>query len=94
MRTAPSGSYLVNGFGVHDVLGNVWEWVEDCWHESYAGAPVDGRAWTSGGNCSSRVLRGGSWNDGPWYVRSASRYWLDAGNRSYDAGFRVARTLD
>ena len=62
-RTAPVGSFRPNRFGLHDVLGNVWEWVEDCWHDSYAGAPRDGHAWLGddGGDCSRRVLRGGSW---------------------------------
>ncbi len=61
--TAPVGSFGANGFGLHDVHGNVWEWVEDCWHDSYAGAPRDGSAWlgNNGGDCSRRVLRGGSW---------------------------------
>ena len=61
-KTAPVGSFPANGFGLHDVHGNVWEWVEDCWHGSYAGAPTDGRAWATGGDCERRVLRGGSWN--------------------------------
>ena len=60
-HTAPMGSFSANAFGLHDVMGNVWEWVEDCWHESYAGAPADGGAWTVGGDCERRVLRGGSW---------------------------------
>ena len=72
-RTAPVGSFSPNGFGLHDVHGNAREWVEDCWHGNYSGAPMDGRAWTSGGNCGSRVLRGGSWFDDPRYVRSALR---------------------
>ena len=59
-QTAPVGSFEPNAFGLHDVLGNVWEWVEDCWNDSYAGAPADGTAWTSG-DCRRRVLRGGSW---------------------------------
>ena len=61
IHTAPVGSYTKNGFGLHDVLGNVWEWVEDCWHASYEGAPGDGRAWTVRGDCVRRVLRGGAW---------------------------------
>ena len=92
--TAPVGSFEANGFGLHDVLGNVWEWVEDCWHESYAGAPADGSAWTSGGDCARRVLRGGSWFNEPRHLRSANRGWIPAGNRYDVAGFRVARTLD
>ena len=63
-RTAPVGSFAANGFGVHDMHGNVWEWVEDCWNGSYAGAPTDGSAWRSG-ECEQRVLRGGSWNISP-----------------------------
>ena len=93
-RTASVGSFRPNGFGLHDVHGNVWEWVEDCWHERYAGAPRDGRAWTSGGDCSSRVMRGGSWYLTPRFMRSADRYRSTARGRRSDVGFRVARTLD
>ena len=60
-RTVPVGSFPSNKFGLHDMHGNVWEWVEDCLHGDYSGAPTDGSAWTSGGNCDRRVLRGGSW---------------------------------
>ena len=70
-RTAPVGSYTENGFGVSDVLGNVWEWVEDCWNGNYEGAPADGTAWTSG-NCHTRMVRGGSWDCTPWVLRSAT----------------------
>ena len=59
--TVPVGSFPANAFGLHDVHGNVREWVDDCWHGDYRGAPADGSAWTSGGECSRRVLRGGSW---------------------------------
>ena len=93
-RTEPVGSFPANAFGVHDVHGNVREWVEDCWHDSYRGAPGDGGAWMVGGDCARRVLRGGSWDFGPWFLRSASRLRSSAGNRLDDAGFRVARTLD
>ena len=93
-KTSPVGSFSPNAYGLHDVHGNVWEWVEDCWHSSYAGAPPDGSAWTRRGDCSSRVLRGGSWYSIPEFLRSASRYGLTDGNRKYDIGFRVARTLD
>ena len=94
VQTAPVGSFSPNGFGLHDVLGNVWEWVEDCWHDGYTGAPGDGRAWTSGGDCSRRVLRGGSWNLEPRDLRSANRFRGTAGYRLNLVGFRVARTLD
>ena len=93
-QTAPVGSFTANAFGVHDVHGNVWERVEDCWHGGYAGAPGDGRAWTSGGICSARVVRGGSWYYSPRDLRSAYRFRFPAGNRSSNVGFRVARTLD
>ena len=91
-RTVAVGSFGANGFGLHDVHGNVWEWVEDCWNDSYRGAPADGSARESG-NCSRRVLRGGSWSYGPRDLRSALRIRFVAGLRYYDAGFRVARTL-
>ena len=71
-QTAPVGSFSANGFGLHDVHGNVWERVEDCWNVSYRGAPSDGSAWESG-NCSRRVVRGGSWVDDPRSLRSANR---------------------
>ena len=91
--TAPVGTYSANAFGLHDVLGNVWEWTEDCWNESYKGAPPDGRVWRSGG-CAARVLRGGSWIDGPRHLRSAVRNWYSAGDRDGFNGFRVARTMN
>ena len=91
-RTVDVGQYPANGFGLHGVHGNVWEWTEDCWNESYAGAPSNGIAWISG-NCGARVLRGGSWGLIPGLVRSAARDWSYAGYRSDGGGFRVARTL-
>ena len=93
-RTVPVGTFPPNEFGLHDVHGNVWEWVEDCWHDSYQGAPSDGSAWTSGGDCSVRVVRGGSWVNIPGFLRSADRYgWGPSGLRLAHYGFRVARTL-
>ena len=92
-ETAPVGSFEANGYGLHDVHGNAWEWVEDCWHDNYDGAPGDGEAWVSGGNCSKRVLRGGSWYDVPRDLRSANRDSYTSGIRSFDLGFRIARTL-
>ena len=93
--TASVGSYSANAFGVHDTVGNVWEWVEDCWHTTYKDAPIDGSAWlsASGGNCEERVVRGGSWFSGPRDLRSANRYGVDATRRDDDKGFRIARTL-
>ncbi len=92
VHTAPAGSFSTNGFGLHDVLGNVWEWVVDCWNARYAGAPLDGRAWTNG-DCSRRVLRGGSWSSDPLSLFSAIRGKLGYGLRFNTSGFRVARTL-
>jgi formylglycine-generating enzyme required for sulfatase activity len=92
--TAPVGSFAPNAFGLHDMHGNVWERVEDCWHDSYAGnPPADGSAWTAGGNCNLRVVRGGSWRGIPQYLRSAYRYGNSSVGRDDNSGFRVARTL-
>ena len=92
-ETVPVGSFAANAWGLHDMHGNVSEWVEDCWQDNYWGVPSDGRAWTSGGDCS-RVARGGSWNHFPRLLRAANRIRLDAGYRNDSVGFRVARTLD
>lgn len=79
-----------NAWGLYDMSGNVWEWVEDCWNGNYNGAPSDGSAWTSG-DCGQRVLRGGSWYEDP--LRSAFRIRTSSGHRDYLYGFRLARTL-
>jgi formylglycine-generating enzyme required for sulfatase activity len=92
VNTAPVGSFGANGFGLHDMHGNVWEWVEDCYKENYSGAPADGSSFINQ-SCSSRVLRGGSWYYGPRYLRSADRYRDPPSNRFNDVGFRLARTL-
>ena len=74
--------------------GNVWEWVEDVWHENYVGAPSDGSAWVQGGDGSeSRVLRGGGFKDGPDEIRSINHRWDTSDNRGNEGGFRIARTL-
>ena len=91
-KTAPVGSFRANAWGLHDVHGNVWEWVEDCWNASYRGAPADGSAWESG-NCSERVLRGGSGFNAPWILRAADRSRYSTGYRYFINGFRIARTL-
>jgi len=91
--TAPAGGYAPNRFGLYDMLGNVWEWSEDCWNSSYAGAPSDGSARLSG-DCTQRVLRGGSWSTVPRFVRSAARHRNPADYRDNLTGFRLARSLD
>ncbi len=115
-HTAPVGSFQPNAFGLYDVLGNVWEWTQDCWNQSYlvtrggaaipaafqeleatAGkalnAPNDGSDWRSG-DCTRRVLRGGSWDYEPWGLRSAYRNRSPVGSRTDNIGFRVARTMN
>lgn len=91
-KTVPAGSYPPNAFGLHDVHGNVSEWVEDCWNTSYQGALADGSAWTTG-NCSKRVQRGGSSSSKPKTLRSAFRHKSASGARYVNVGFRIARTL-
>ena len=90
--TSEVGQYPANLFGLYDMHGNVWEWVEDCYVENYDGAPADGTARTST-DCSSRVLRGGSWGFNPQYLRSALRNRNAPSNRYNNIGFRLARTL-
>lgn len=88
--SAPVGSFKSNGFGIFDMMGNVSEWVEDCGHDTYDGAPIDGSAWVTN-DCSSRVIRGGSWNDvGSWFTRREAK---DQYYRSKETGFRIARDL-
>ena len=92
MQAAPVGSFRPNAFGLHDMEGNVWEWVEDVWHDSYDGAPGDGSAWLRG-DATFRIVRGGSWHNETELLRAAVR---DKRHRKvqFDTlGFRVARTM-
>lgn len=91
-ETAPVGSYPANAWGLHDMLGNVWEWVQDCWHSDYTGAPTDGSARTSG-DCTKRVNRGGGWGNHPRSLRVSNRDGDAADARSDGLGFRVARDV-
>lgn len=90
--TSPVGSFPPNPWGLYDLYGNVWEWVQDCWHNDYTDAPTDSTAWTSGGNCRKRVNRGGGWGNNPRSMRSASRDADNAESYSNAMGFRVARS--
>ena len=92
-QTSPVGSFKPNAFGLHDMAGNVWQWVQDCYHDDYNGAPTDGSAWIIGGDCRRRVVRGGSWGNAPQYLRSASRDWFSADDRDFHIGFRLGRAL-
>ena len=94
-QTSPVGSFAANGFGLYDLHGNVYEWVEDCWHNNYEGAPTDGSAWTTScGSAGFVVVRGGSWNYAPQSLRSASRFRLSSSNRDNgDNGFRLVQDL-
>lgn len=91
-QTAPVGSFKPNALGLHDMIGNVWEWVDDCWNDTYQGAPTTGAPWLNG-QCSQRVLRGGSWMDPAQSLRSAARLRYFIGSRFNFFGFRVAKTL-
>jgi formylglycine-generating enzyme required for sulfatase activity len=93
-QTAPVGQFKPNAFGLYDMHGNVWQWCEDVWHETYHGAPTDGSAWLEGGDGSQRVVRGGSWINYPLSLRAANRIGLTPAFRSSDIGFRLARTLN
>ena len=90
--TAPVGSSAPNAFGLYDMYGNVFEWVEDCWNDTYSGAPADGSVWRSG-DCARRVLRSGSWLSHSRNLRAANRSRFFSSLRRINNGFRVARTL-
>jgi formylglycine-generating enzyme required for sulfatase activity len=91
-RTMPAGSFRPNAFGLFDTAGNAAEWVEDCWNDSYRGAPRDGSAWLAG-ECRQRGLRGGSFASRGNFVRSSARFRYDRDVRYYANGLRVARDL-
>ena len=97
--TVAVGSFAANPFGLYDMHGNVLEWVEDCWHDNYEGAPSDGSAWTTGGDnflwlLKTAVLRGGSWLNDPQRLRSAVRLRYRPSDRYYDLGFRLVQDLN
>ena len=92
VQAAPVGSFTANAFGLTDTLGNVFEWVQDCWRDDYVGAPVDGAA-ASDGDCTQREARGGSWFTKPAFVRAAYRNRFEADYRSSSLGFRVVREI-
>ncbi len=91
-KTAPVGTYAANAFGLYDMHGNIWEWTEDIYYNDYASVPIDGSASTVGGG-TDRVLRGGSWNYNPFYLRSAFRFRLTPTSRSSSFGFRLVQDL-
>ncbi len=91
-ETSPVGSFKPNACGLYDMAGNVWQWVQDCYHDDYDGAPTDGSAWTIDA-CSRRVVRGGSWGDRPQHLRSAVRDGYSTDLRGNRIGFRLGRTL-
>ncbi|MEW8338493.1 MAG: SUMF1/EgtB/PvdO family nonheme iron enzyme [Candidatus Thiodiazotropha taylori] len=92
-QTAPVDSFAANAFGLYDMVGNVWEWTQDCWHDDYRNAPSDGSAWLESkqGNCNARVIRGGAWGSIPRVLRSASRNWFNPDVRFSNLGFRLAQ---
>jgi formylglycine-generating enzyme required for sulfatase activity len=91
--TAPVGSFQPNAFGLYDMLGNVFEWVQDCWHQDYRGAPTDGSAWRANGDCNQHNLRGGSWFTAPTLVSTAARNRFEETYRSNSIGFRLVREI-
>jgi serine/threonine-protein kinase len=92
-RTAPAASFAANRFGLYDMAGNVWQWVEDCWTPNYSNAPSDAAQLPGPAVCTDRELRGGAWDSRPQALRSGGRLQRPATNRSNDAGFRIARAL-
>ena len=91
-RTAPVGKFRVNAYGLHDVHGNVGEWVEDCWHPKINKLPKDGRAWTASCDLKKRVVRGGSWYHSADILHLKHRYWFDKNHRDSATGFRLVKS--
>jgi formylglycine-generating enzyme required for sulfatase activity len=89
------GSKKPNGLGLYDMSGNVYEWVNDCWHNSYQAASTDGSAWLeeNGGECGRRVIRGGSWGSGPENLRVSNRNWYTTDTRDNYLGFRLVQDI-
>ena len=90
--TSRVSRYRANAFGLYDMIGNTWEWVEDCWNDTYNRAPTDGSGWTAG-DCKRRVLRGGGWDVIPRNARAANRDSETSGTGINYLGFRIAKTL-
>ena len=90
---SPAGSFPASAFGLHDLQGNAWEWVEDCARDSYLGAPADGSVWAGENGCS-RVMRGGGWASSPNHLRSSYRNWYPADDKDNTTGFRLVREID
>jgi formylglycine-generating enzyme required for sulfatase activity len=93
-QTVPVDSFKANAWGIYNMHGNVWEWCEDVWHDTYNGAPNDGSPWLQGGDATYRVVRGGSWLISPRFLRSACRNSDSSVIRLISLGFRLARTLN
>ena len=91
-KTAPVGRFSANAFGLHDTAGNVFEWVADCYHNTFEHAPANGAALDKPG-CGKRVIRGGAWSFPPKEIRSANRWRDFPARRSDDTGFRVVREI-
>jgi len=93
-KTQPVGTKRPNAIGLYDMSGNVWEWVEDCWHGSYNGAPTDGSAWLKDGECRQRVIRGGAWFNLPAFLRSSDRNWGSVSSRYGGIGIRLVQDIE